>query len=159
MCMVRVMAMRDDERDGQAFDLDAYASDASLTEGQKRRLDLFRAVEGGVCSRIEAMCERTGLEVTDVAVLVIGKGAPEVLFRAGGERVINVVMGHRARMYAWLSALLPPPEAEVDPYGDLLEPAPAQCVRVLIIDEGVITVMSYGSFITVRMDPKNRAVA
>jgi hypothetical protein len=151
--------MRDDERDGQAFDLDAYAGDASLTEGQKRRLDLFRGVESGVCSRIEAMCERTGLAVTDVAVLVIGKDAPEVLFGAGGERVISVVMGHRGKMYAWLSALLPPPEGEVDPYGDLLEPSPAQCVRVMIIDEGAITVMSYGAFITVRLDPMKRAVA
>jgi hypothetical protein len=159
MCIGRAMAMRDDEKDGQAFDLDAYAGDASLTEGQKRRLDLFRAVEGGVCSRIEAMCERTGLDVTDVAVLVIGKAAPDVLFRVGGERFINVIMGHRTRLYAWLSSLLPPPEAEVDPYGDLLEPAPVQCVRVLIIDEGAITVMSYGSFITVRMDPTKRMVA
>ena len=97
----------------------------------------------------------------DVAVLVIGPTAPEVLFdpEAGRDRVINVVIGHRARMYAWLSGVLPPPEHEVDPYGDLLVEAPEQCVRVLIIDEGAITVMSYGSFITVRVDPSNRAVA
>ena len=42
---------------------------------------------------------------------------------------------------------------------DLLEQAPEQCVRVLIIDEGAITVMSYGSFITVRVDPSKQAVA
>lgn len=152
--------MHDDERDGKASDLDVCLDDASLTEGQKRRLELFRAVESGICSRIETLCERSGLEVTDVAVLVIGPSAPDVFFGGQRERVINVVMGHRSRIYALLIGLLPPlPEAPIDPYADLLEPSPDRCVRLLIIDEESITVLSYGSFITVRIDPGNLAVA
>jgi len=159
--MVRAMTMRDDEWEGEAYELDARGGDPSLPLGQKRRLDLFRAVESGVSSRIEAVCERTGMEVRDVAVLVLGPSAPEALFdpEAGPDRVINVLIGHRARMYAWLAGVLPPPEHDVDPYADLLEQAPEQCVRVLIIDEGAITVMSYGSFITVRVEPGKQAVA
>lgn len=154
--MGRTMAMRDDTKD----ELDRAALEASLGDGQKRRLALFRAVEIGVCTRIEALCERTGLAVTDVAVLVIGPTAPEVFFKTGEDRVINVVMGHRIRMYALLSRLLPQADdAPADPYRDLLEPSPEQCVRVLIVDEQSITVLSYGSFVTVRIDPARRAVA
>jgi len=152
--------MHDDASDGTAVDLDVYLNDASLSEGQRRRLGLFRSVESGVCSRIESLCERSGIEVTDVAVLVIGPSAQEAFFGWGGERVINVVLGHRTRVYALLNVVLPPlPEAPVDPYADLLQPSPDRCVRVLIIDEESITVMSYGTFITVRVDPANRAVA
>jgi hypothetical protein len=32
-------------------------------------------------------------------------------------------------------------------------------VRVLIVDEESITLLSYGAFITVRLDPARRAVA
>jgi hypothetical protein len=152
--------MHDDDSDGEACDLDAFLESPSLTEGQKRRLRLFRSVERGVCARIEALCELRSLEVVDVAALILSPSAPEILFRGQGERLINVVLGHRSRIYALLHALLPPVAgAPGDPYADLLEEAPDQCVRVLIVDEESITVLSYGTFITVRIDPARRAVA
>lgn len=149
-----------DESEQTASDLDAYLNDAALTEGQRRRLALFRVVEGGVCERIEALCEQSGIEVTDVAVLVIGPAAPEALWGIGGDGVINVVLGDRTRVYGLLRSLLPPPRGTaLDPYGDLLARSPDGCVRVLIIDGDSLTVMSYGTFITVRLDPATMAVA
>lgn len=152
--------MHDDERDGMAFDLDAYLEEASLTDGQRRRLRLFQSVEREACARVEALCEGSGLEVTDVAALIIGPTAPEVFFGPGIDRMISVVLGHRSRIYALLHAVLPPLfDAEIDPYADLFAPAPDRCIRVLIIDEESLTVLSYGTFVTVRIDPANRAVA
>lgn len=146
--------------------LEAYLQEPGLPEGQRRRLRLFQAVESGVCSRIERFCTENGLEVTDLAVLLV---APEAhpLFEgtlevgdggsAGARRAglppISVILGHRERLRAFLCAVLPKAEdAAFDPYGDLLEPAPARCVRVLIVDDESLTVMSYGTFVTLRMD-------
>jgi len=64
-----------------------------------------------------------------------------------------VILGHRDKLHAFLHAMLPPVEdAPFDPYADLLEPATARCVRVLIVDHESLTVMSYGTFVTVSMD-------
>ncbi|UQA63856.1 hypothetical protein E8A73_031920 [Polyangium aurulentum] len=134
--------------------LAAFLDDPSLTEGQRRRLSLFRTVENGICSRIEQMCVTSGLEVTDVAVLVVDASAQGLFFQ--GDDTVNgtcVVLGHRERLYAFLTSVLPPAEdAPFDPYEDLREPAPARCVRVLIVDHESLTVMSYGTFVTVRLD-------
>jgi hypothetical protein len=113
-----------------------------------------------VCARIEEVSGSGEVAVIDVAVLVIAPEAHDLFFDGEVEKGTSVVMGHRERLYAFLTSALPPPqEAGVDPYADLLEPAPARCVRVLVIDDESLTVMSYGTFVTVEMDPKRSAVA
>jgi hypothetical protein len=153
--------MHDDGTQPAPGSLAAYLEDPSLSPGQRSRLAIFQSVEGGVCARIEQMCEATGLEVTDVAILVVAAAAHGFVFgESGGEAATSVVLGHREKLHAFLSRTLPPTEgAPFDPYGDLLEPAPSRCVRVLVLDEESLTVMSYGTFVTVRIDPGNRAVA
>jgi hypothetical protein len=133
--------------------------DVSLTDGQRRRLAVFQSVESVVCDRIEQICGSSGISVTDLAVLVIAKEA-HGLFFADGEEGVSVVIGHRERISSFLCAALPPsPDAPSDPYADLHQSAPPRCVRVLVIDDESLTVMSYGTFITVEMDPRKRAVA
>jgi hypothetical protein len=152
--------MYNDESNRATFELDAYLNDASLTEGQRRRLGLFRSVESGVSSRIELLCERSGIEVTDVAVLVIGPALLTACLGMEASGLTNVVLGHRTWIYALLHAVLPPLSgAPADPYADLLKPSPDRSVRVLILDEEAMTVISYGTFITVCIHPTHRAVA
>jgi hypothetical protein len=118
-------------------------------------------VEGGICTRIERICTEEGIEVVDVAVLVVAPdvqaiffaSAPGALDVAGEGARTSVILGHRDKLHAFLHAMLPPVEdAPFDPYADLLDPAPARCVRVLIVDHESLTVMSYGTFVTVSMD-------
>jgi hypothetical protein len=141
-------------------DLDDYIARGPLSQGQRSRLRTFQSVETGICQRVEELCQRSGIEVTDVGVLVIAPGAQPLFFGEDAEPGTNVVLGHRARLYAFLNAILPPTaDAPFDPYVDLLAPSPDRCVRVLIIDDESLTVMSYGTFVTVRIDPANKAVA
>jgi hypothetical protein len=152
--------MHDDGSESRSGDLRAWLDDPDLTAGQKKRLSIFQSVEGPVCARIEEICGSGGVEVTDVAVLVVAPEARDFFFDEGAGDGVSVVIGHRDRLYAFLNATLPPsPEAPADPYGDLLEPAPSRCVRVLVIDADSLTVMSYGTFVTVRMGPGAQAVA
>ncbi|HVY48835.1 MAG TPA: hypothetical protein VHB21_23260, partial [Minicystis sp.] len=124
------------------------------TSGQRRRVALFQAIEGHVCSRIEAVCGSAELDVQDVAVLVVAPAARPLVFGPTDRSPdAAVLLGHREHVYALLRASLPAAVgAPFDPYADLLEPAPARCVRVLVLDEESLTVMSYGTFVTVRMD-------
>jgi hypothetical protein len=148
--------MHDDGTDG----LRAWLDDAALTPGQKKRLSVFQSVEAPVCARIEEVCGVGGVEVTDVAVLVIAPEARELFFDDPESTGVSVVIGHRIRVRSFLEAALPAsPNAPSDPYADLLEEAPARCVRVLVIDDESITVMSYGTFVTVRVEPGKQAVA
>jgi hypothetical protein len=127
--------------------------DPNLTESQRRRLRVFLGVEDGVVSRVESLCLQHDIEVTDLGVLVISADAREVFFGPGGEDSTNVILGHRRQIHGFLHAVLPPgPNAAADPYLDLLEPAPAFCVRVLIVDAESVTVLSYGSFVTVMLN-------
>lgn len=141
-------------------DREESLGDRSLTAGQLRRLGIFHSVATGVSTRIESFCEETGAEVIDVAALIIAPTARGVFFGAASERGIAVILGDRVRLHAFLEMVLPPaPGAPFDPYADLLEPAPPRCVRVLIIDDESLTVLSYGSFITVHLDASPRAMA
>jgi len=150
----------DDANDRSTDDLDTFLESDSLTEGQKRRIAIFRGVERAVCGRVERLCETSGVEVPDVAVLVIAPSAHDLFFGREVEEGTHVVLGHRTSLYGFLGAALPPiPDAPFDPYADLLEPAPPRCVRVLIIDHESLTVMSYGTFVTVSINPEHRAVA
>ncbi len=140
--------------DGSRSDgLGAWLDDASLTLGQKKRLSIFHSVETPVCARIQEVCGAGGVEVTDVAVLVIAPEARALFFdedEAGDG--VSVVIGHRTRVRAFLNATLPPaPSAPSDPYADLLQPAPARCVRVMVVDDESLTVLSYGTFVTVQV--------
>jgi hypothetical protein len=131
---------------------EALLTEGSLTDGQRRRLGLFRTVESGVCTRVEQLCVTSGVEVTDVAVLVVAAEAHDLLFTADEPSGTCVLIGHRDKVYAYLRSVLPPADdAPFDPYEDLLEPAPPRCVRVLIVDRESLTVMSYGTFVTVRL--------
>jgi hypothetical protein len=124
-----------------------------LTEGQRRRIDLFRSLESGICSRVEDMCGTSALEVTDVAVLVVSQEAYPLVFDTAESPGASVVLGHRERLYDFLRTSLPSADdAPVDPYCDLLEPAPARCVRVLVVDDESLTILSYGTFVTVVID-------
>jgi hypothetical protein len=149
--------MRDDHApSGIAKSLD----DPSLTPGQRRRVELFANVEATVCERIEQLCVAGGLPVTDTAVLVVAPNANELVFGDEMGRGTSVLLGHRLRVYEFLEAALPKaPDAPFDPYADLLDPAPARCVRVLVLDHESLTVMSYGTFVTVRLDPGKQAQA
>jgi len=140
--------------------LRAWLDDAALTPGQRKRIGVFQSVETPICARIEEVCAAGGVEVTDVAVLVIAPEARLLFFEDDLGTGVSVVIGHRSRVRAFLeAALTPAPDAPEDPYADLLSPAPDRCVRVLVIDGDSITVMSYGTFITVRVGPGKRAVA
>ena len=154
--------MHDDGSESRSGGLRAWLDDASLTPGQKKRLAIFQSVESAVCARIEELCGGGGMEVTDVAVLVIAKEARALFFDADEDTGdgVSVVIGHRSRVRTFLNATLPPaPTAPSDPYEDLLEPAQSCCVRVMVVDNESLTVMSYGTFVTVRMGPGKRAVA
>lgn len=152
--------MHDDGKESRSGDLREGLDDEDLTAGQKKRIAIFQSVEGPVCARIEEICGRGAVEVTDVAVLVIAPEARGFFFEEGAGDAVSVVIGHRDRLYAFLNATLPPaPEAPADPYGDLLAPAPSRCVRVLVVDAESLTVMSYGTFVTVSMSPGKQAVA
>jgi hypothetical protein len=152
--------MHDDAVDGGSGGLSAWLDDPALTEGQKRRIGVFQGVEAAVCARIEEVTGKGEVAVVDVAVLVIAPEAHELFFDQEVEKGTSVVMGHRERLYAFLQNALPPSEeAGIDPYADLLDQAPPRCVRVLVIDDESLTVMSYGTFVTVDVDPKKRAVA
>lgn len=147
-----------DDEDSRKFEAQLEA--AALTSGQRRRLSIFQLVENGVSARIEAFCEQTGAEAVDVGVLIIAPTANGVFFGSGREQGTAVVLGNRRRLHAFLEEVLPPVDgAPFDPYADLLEPAPLRCVRVLIIDDESLTVLSYGSFITVELDPAAMASA
>jgi hypothetical protein len=145
-----------DAPSGIASDLD----DPSLTPGQKRRVRLFAQVEATVTERIEELCVSGGLEVTDVAVLVVAPSAHELVF---GEQICagtSVLLGHRDHIYEFLSAALPKAEdAPFDPYADLRDPAPPECVRVLVLDHESLTVLSYGTFVTVQVPSSKRAAS
>jgi hypothetical protein len=147
-----------DDQDSRKFEaqLDAEA----LTAGQRRRLGIFQVVENRVSARIEAFCEETGAEVIDVGVLIISPSANGVFFGSATEPGTAVILGDRLRLHAFLGEVLPKaPDVQFDPYADLLEPAPLRCVRILIIDDESLTVLSYGSFITVELDPGAMATA
>ncbi len=147
-----------DDEDSCTFEdqLDA----AALTSGQRRRLAIFQLVESGVSARIETFCEETGADVVDVGVLIIAPAANSVFFGPTMEQGTAVILGDRVRLHAFLEEVLPPaPGAPFDPYMDLLEPAPLRCVRILIIDDESLTVLSYGSFIMVELDPRAMASA
>ena len=164
--------------------LEAYLEEPGLTEGQRRRLGLFHAVEGGICTRIERLCTEEAIEVTDVAVLVVAPdvhalfftndaltndaltdgaladGAPGQPTGGGDVARTSVILGHRDKLHAFLHTMLPPSDdAPFDPYADLLDPAPSRCVRVLIVDHDSLTVMSYGTFVTVSMDAARMPMA
>ncbi|AUX41081.1 hypothetical protein SOCE26_024860 [Sorangium cellulosum] len=150
-----------DEQNVHGCGLEAYLDEPGLSEGQRRRLRLFHAVEEVVNDRVEQLCGSSELEVTDVAVLVVSPAARRLFWRSGapGARAAaagasaSVLLGHRERLHGFLHAVLPPAdEASFDPYADLLAPSPPQCVRVLIVDEGSLTVLNYGAFVTVRLD-------
>jgi hypothetical protein len=140
--------------------LQAWLEGEALTPGQRKRLSLFRRVEAPVCARVEEVCGPGGIEVTDVAVLVIAPEARELFFEEAAGWGVTVVIGHRSRLHAFLKAVLPPtPDAPADPYADLLQAAPPRCVRVLVVDDESLTVLSYGTFVTVVIDPSGQAVA
>jgi hypothetical protein len=149
--------MAQQDRSQFAPDEDLHDDDgleaASLTDGQRRRIQLLKNVEPGVCARIEQICTSTTIEVTDVAVLVVAAEAHAIVFSDQEPCVgTSVVVGHREKVREFLNAVLPPGETvAIDPYEDLLSPAPHQCVRVLIIDAESLTVLSYGTFVTVRI--------
>lgn len=127
-----------------------------LTEGQRRRIGLFRSLESGICSRVEDMCGTSSLEVTDVAVLVVSQEAYPLVFDTSESPGASVVLGHRERLYDFLRTALPSvDDAPFDPYSDLLEPAPARCVRVLVVDDESLTILSYGTFVTIVLDDDN----
>jgi hypothetical protein len=141
--------------------IDSFLEDPSLTEGQRRRLRLFQQIEPSVVKRIEEICQSGDLEIPDVAVLVIAPSAEGLFFydaddsarSPSDDPTVHVLVGSRGRVHGYLRAVLPPaPDAPFDPYADLLEPAPPRCVRVLVLDDESLTVMSYGCFLTVRMD-------
>jgi hypothetical protein len=146
--------------DGDFRKSEDHHDGAALTSGQRHRLAIFRVVESGVSDRIETFCEETGAEVVDVGVLIIAPTARGVFFEPPMEQGTAVILGDRQRLHAFLEQVLPPaPGAPFDPYMDLLEPAPLHCVRILIIDDESLTVLSYGSFITVELDPRSMASA
>jgi hypothetical protein len=146
--------------EGDFRNFEDHLDAAALTSGQRRRLAIFRLVESGVSERIETFCEETGAEVVDVGVLIIAPTAGGAFFEPPTEQGTAVILGDRQRLHAFLEEVLPPVSgAPFDPYVDLLEPAPPHCVRILIIDDESLTVLSYGSFITVELDPRSMASA
>jgi len=152
--------MHDHGKQTEPDGLRASLDDASLTPGQRKRISIFQSVENEVCARIEEACASGAMDVTDVAVLVIAPEAHGLFFDEQVEEGVSVILGHRERLHGFLESALPPsPDAPANPYADLLEPAPECCVRVMVIDDESLTVMSYGTFVTVRVDPGDEAVA
>jgi len=147
--------MRDDDerRDaGAQPSLEAFLAEEPLSEGQRRRVALFRRVEGEACARIEAVCASSGIDVADVAVLVVDASARDLLFPGQTGEGAVLIVGHRDEVRAILRSALPPADdAPFDPYEDLRSSAPASAVRVLIVERGALTVMSYGMFVTVQL--------
>jgi hypothetical protein len=136
-----------------AADLYPFLTTDDLTEGQRRRIALFQSLEEGVCARVEQMCATSSLDVPDVAVLVVSPEAQELLFESEDPPSTSVILGHRERLHAFLHSALPvSPEVPIDPYADLLLPAPPRCVRVLIVDDDSLTILSYGTFLTFPLD-------
>lgn len=135
----------------------ACLDSAPLSRGQRNRLELFKRVEPSVCARIEELCMQGEVAVTDVAVLLLSPEARAALFPPDDDPPgITVVMGHREKLYAFLHATLPESEEMLqDPYEDLLSAAPPLCVRVLILDAESLTVMSYGTFVTVELSRRD----
>jgi|GEM_PF-6657900 hypothetical protein len=134
--------------------MDVFLDNPSLPDGQRRRLSLFRSIEGVVCTRVEEMCATGEIDVTDVAVLVVDATAHDLLFPENQPCGTTILVGHRRELRAFLNSMLPAADdAPFDPYDDLLEPSPMQSIRVLIMDDHSLTVMSYGTFVTVHMDP------
>lgn len=145
-----------------------FMNDAPLSQGQRRRLGLLHSVEGEVCERVGRICVTDAIDVADVAVLVVAMSAYAIVFGAdeegpanlrertppsGSDSPATILAGHREQLHAFLSHVLPPaPEANVDPYIDLKEPAPPRCARVLVVDEESLTILSYGSFVLVRLN-------
>jgi hypothetical protein len=141
-------------------DLISSLDRSALTRGQRQRIELFKLVEADICSRVEALCEQGEIDVTDLAVLVVGPTAPGEGSALSGVGMVNVVIGHRTRLYGLLHAVLPPSdEVTEDPYRDLLEPSPFRCTRVLVIHADALTMINYGCFAKVAFDPANLAVA
>jgi hypothetical protein len=143
-------------RSERGVSLAAYLNEPDLTDGQRSRLRVFQGVEEIVGDRVEQLCAQSGLDVTDAAVLVVCPGAHRLFcppIARGAAPGTSVILGHRERLHAFLHASLPPAdETQFDPYVDLIEPSPPQCVRVLIVDERSLTVLSYGVFVTLRLD-------
>jgi hypothetical protein len=133
--------------------LEVFLDNPALSEGQKHRLALFRSIEAVVCSRVEEMCATGDIDVTDIAVLIVDSSAHDLLFQ-DQPRGTTILVGHRFEVRSFLNSMLPAAEdAPFDPYDDLLEPSPMQSIRVLIMDDHSLTVMTYGTFVTVQMDP------
>ena len=142
------------EHGGVGKDLETYLEGADLTDGQRRRLRLLKDVEGWICERVEELCSTSSVEVTDVGVLVVAAEAQHLLFDAEiGPPAASVIVGHRHKVREFLLSALPPEPNGPDPYIDLVVPAPAQCIRILIVDGESLTVLSYGTFVTIRMHP------
>src|SRR5262249_52016916 len=89
--------MHGDQGGGRSSGLRAWLDDADLTPGQRKRLSVFQSVEAPVCARIEEVCGSGGVEVTDVAVLVIAKEARRLFFDDDSRLGVSVVIGHRSR--------------------------------------------------------------
>ncbi len=150
----------DDGGASRAGSRQTLLDDPALTPGQQRRIAIFQSVEALVCARIEDLCGAAEIDLQDVAVLVIAPEARSLFFGDDAGEGVSVVVGHRSRLHDFLRAALPVAEdAPVDPYGDLSDPAPPRCVRLMVVDDQSLTVMSYGTFITVRIAPGKQAVA
>ena len=82
-------------------------TEPTVPEGQLRMLRLFQAVEMGVCARVEQICTESGVDVTDVAVLVVAPTAHPLFF--GDQRTppgTSVVIGHREKLHEFLHTAL-----------------------------------------------------
>jgi hypothetical protein len=151
---------RDRGRRSPGCNLEAFLNEPGLGEGQRRRLRLFQGVEEAVSGRVEQLCARGGLDVTDAAVLIVSASARALILRGPASDDsearppgVTILLGHRERLYGFLHAALPPAEdTAFDPFEDLLEPSPHQCVRVLVVDDESITVLSYGAFVTLSLE-------
>jgi len=144
----------------EAWDLEAELDGVPLTDGQIRRIRLLASVDAEVCDRIGQVCVDSAVDVTDVAVVVVAPGARRFVFDTsdtGDDRSTtsesSIVAGTRQDIYAFLLAVLPPTQDSAgDPYADLLEPAPPGCARAIVADETSLTILSYGSFVVVKLD-------
>lgn len=134
-------------------------ADPELSPSRRHRLEIFQKVERGISSRVEQLCTQMGMTVTDVAVLVIAPEAQHLFFQGAMGKETDVVIGHRTKLHGFLTAILPPEPGGGDPYEDLLEPASEHCVRVLIVDDTSMTVLCYGTFITVNLKPSPKPAA
>jgi len=147
-------------QDDDPTNVDVFLDDPTLSEGQKHRLALFHRMEAVVCSRVEEMCALGDVDVTDIAVLLVDASAHDLLFHQDEPQGTTILMGHRLEVRGFLNSMLPAAEdAPFDPYDDLLDAAPTQSIRVLIMDDHSLTVMSYGTFVTLNVDPDEMAEA